>query len=143
MDEHPLPGTRGTMLPIFQSQANTRLLSLEIDAIESTRDQKKRQDLLAQADALCDRVYGKSPDSAPVVGLKGRLELAHNRVVDATQTLKHALALTNPQDPNQQRNRYELMYDLASAASLPSKRARRRSWPLKLSRPIRILFPPE
>jgi tetratricopeptide (TPR) repeat protein len=115
VDDHPEPGVKGTLLPFFQAQANVRLLSMLIDAIDATKDAAKRQTLLASADALCDRVYGRNPDSAVVVGMKGRLELIHNHMVDATQTLRHALALTDPQDPSQQRSRFELMYNLARA----------------------------
>jgi predicted Zn-dependent protease len=50
--------------------------------------------------------------------LKGRIELLHNRVVDATQTLKHALELIDPQDTQQQRNRYQLMFNLARACEI-------------------------
>jgi tetratricopeptide (TPR) repeat protein len=115
VDDHPIPGIRGTLLPVFQSEANMHLLSLEIDAIQAARDPAQRTTLLASADALCDRVYGKNPDSASVLGMKGRLQLLHNHVADAVQTLQHALQLTDPQDPQQQRSRYELMYNLAEA----------------------------
>jgi len=118
VNDHPIPGIKGTLLPLFQNQANIHLLSLEIDSVESTKDPQQRQALLASADALCDRVYQKSPDSATVGGLKGRLQLMHNHVVEATQTLKKALALTDPDDPTQQRSRYELKFSLARACEI-------------------------
>jgi tetratricopeptide (TPR) repeat protein len=115
VDDRPTPGIKGTLLPVFQAEANMRLLSIEIDAIESARVPARRATLMAQADTLCDRVYGRNPNSATVLGMKGRLQLLHNRVVEATQTLQRALQLTDPQDPQQQRARYELIYNLAEA----------------------------
>jgi tetratricopeptide (TPR) repeat protein len=116
VDENPAPGLRGTLLPMYQSLANIRLLSLQIDAAEASGDPGKRSALIATADALCDRVYARSPDSPQVLGLKGRLELVHGQVVEATQTLRRALSLTDPNDIPTRLSRYELMFNLARAA---------------------------
>jgi predicted Zn-dependent protease len=109
------PGVKGTLLPFFQAQVNIRLLALEIDDVEATRDAAKRGQLLAAADTLCETVYGRNPDSPVVLGLKGRLQLVHGEVVDATQTLRKALALTDPNDSAGRLSRYELMFNLARA----------------------------
>jgi tetratricopeptide (TPR) repeat protein len=136
-DEHPVPGIKGTLLPILQNEANMRLLSLQIDAAEAAKTAGKQQEILASADTLCDRVYGRSPNSPYVLGLKGRLELMHHRVVEATQTLKHALALTDPQDSQQQRSRYELMYNLARACQIAQQTGEAK----KLANQIASVYP--
>jgi tetratricopeptide (TPR) repeat protein len=115
IDDHPQPGIKGTLLPLYQSQCNIRLLQFEIDAVEASHDPVQRASLLSTADELCDRVYGKSGDKPEVLGLKGRLQLVHGQVSEATQTLRRALELVDPQDNSQRLLRNELMFSLARA----------------------------
>ena len=90
VEDHPVSGIKGTLLPLLQSESDIRLLGLRLDALDTLRNKSSRDALIAKCQPLSDRILGRAPDSPAALGLRGRLELAEGRIVEATQSLRRA-----------------------------------------------------
>ena len=137
VEDHPVSGIKGTIYTLLQSQADVRLLGLELDEADATRDKTAHDALIAQATTLSDHILGKAPDSPAALGLKGRLELAQNRIVEATQSLRRALGMIEANNTSLTRTRYELMFYLARSYEVAQQTGEAK----KLAADVAALYP--
>lgn len=105
-------GVRGDLSRRSELHTLIRRIELRLDMVGASTDPEVRRELLTRIDQDYDRLSTRAGENAGVLQLRGRIELAKERTIDAIQTLNRALAMMPVAD---RENRLRVKYMLARA----------------------------